>query len=146
MNRETTGSVELSDEEFGFGILQDLERQTSDKIRQQREYNRITMRAKVTLQSGNSSELLDYKITGVTGDISEGGCGAVFPIPVTVGDVYRIQFDREQLNLPLVFARCLRCKLIREDAYEAGFRFFTKLSLSKRDSQPPSELTENDLI
>ena len=81
------------------------------------------------LQSGNSSELLNYKVQGVTGDISAGGCQAMFPIPIKVGDVYRLTFDAEQLDLPLIFARCLRCRLLQEDAYKASFAFFTTIKL-----------------
>ena len=73
--------------------------------------------------------MLKIKVKGVTGDISEGGCSAVFPIPTRVGDVYRLQFERKQLDLPLTFARCVRCRLIREDAYEAGFAFFSAICL-----------------
>ena len=56
---------------------------------------------------------------------------AIFVSPVTVGDVYRLQFDKASIDLPLVFARCLRCRLVREDAFEAGFTFFTPISLTK---------------
>lgn len=127
-----TGSSEKLasvDEEFGFDLLKDLEEQTSEKIRQQRSTERITIKAEVILQPGNSSELMKFKLQGVTGDVSKGGAGAMFPLPITVGDIYRLQFNRDQLDLPLIFARCLRCRLIREDAYEAGFVFFTPIEL-----------------
>ena len=120
----------LKDEEQDFGILRDLEQQTSDNIRKQRSSDRITIKSKVILQSGNSSELLKYKIQGVSGDISKGGSRVMFPMPIGVGDIYRLRFETDQLNLPLIFARCMRCVLIREDAYEAGFSFFTAIDLS----------------
>ena len=81
------------------------------------------------LQSGNASELLSFKVKGVTGDISQGGCSVLFPIAARVGDIYRLEFDQETLALPLTFARCVRCRLIREDAYEAGFAFFKAITL-----------------
>ena len=102
---------------------------TSEEIRRQRRHFRISVKAGVVLQSGNASELLDYKVKGVSGDVSEGGCSVLFPIPIQVGDVYRLQFDRQVVDLPLTFARCLRCRLVREDAYEAGFLFFTPITL-----------------
>ena len=103
-------------------------------LSQQRAHERICIKVKVILQSGNSSELLSYKVQGVTGDVSEGGCRAMFPIPIQVGDIYRLQFDREQLDVPLVFARCMRCTLVREDAYEAGFAFFSKIKIPVKEA------------
>ena len=85
-------------EENNFELLQDLEKQTSDEIRKQRSHERVSIKAKVILQSGNSSELLSYKLQGVTGDVSEGGCRAMFPIPIKVGDVYRLRFQRKRVQ------------------------------------------------
>jgi len=47
-----------------------------------------------------------------------------------VGDIYWLTFDKTELKLDNLFARCLRCRLIREDAYEAGFKFFDLVDLS----------------
>lgn len=110
-----------------FGLLRDLERNTPEEIRRQRAHFRIAIKAAVVLQAGNASELMAYKVKGVTGDISEGGCSALFPIPARVGDIYRLQFDRQAVGLPLTFARCVRCRVVREDAYEAGFAFFSPI-------------------
>lgn len=110
-------------------MLQELERNKTEEIRRQRTHFRLAIKASVVMQAGNASELLSFKVKGVTGDISEGGCSALFPIPTHVGDIYRLQFDREALDLPLTFARCVRCRLIREDAYEAGFAFFKAITL-----------------
>lgn len=110
-------------------LLEELERNTPDQVRQQRVHFRLEVRAQVILQPGNASDLLKLKLQGTTGDISEGGCRVLFPLPVAVGDIYRLQFERKQLNLPLTFARCVRCLLLREDAYEAGFMFFAPLAL-----------------
>lgn len=119
-----------------FDVLQDLERNTPDEIRRQRVHSRIAVKAAVTLQSGNASELLDYKVQGVTGDISQSGMGALFPIPSRVGDVYRLQVDQKQVDLPLTFARCVRCRLVREGAYESGFQFFAPVSLPTESAAP----------
>ncbi|TWT41281.1 PilZ domain protein [Phycisphaerae bacterium RAS1] len=117
------------DHDRAFDMLKELEQNTPDEIRRQRAHFRITVKAKVTLQSGNASQVLDFKVQGVTGDVSEGGCRILCPIPMHVGDIYRLEFDRKTLNIPLTFARCVRCHLLREDAYEVGFAFFMPLSL-----------------
>lgn len=116
-------------EDAGFELLQELENNTPEEIRRRRAGFRYPIKAKVTLQSGNASQLFDFKIQGVTGDISIGGLSALFPVPVRVGDIYRLEFDRLQLDLPLTFARCIRCSLVRENAYSSNFKFFAPITL-----------------
>lgn len=125
--------------ESAFDLLQELERNTPEEIRQQRTRFRVAVKAKVALQPGNASELLKYKVQGVSGDVSEGGCRILFPTPVAVGDVYRLAFDRTAFDLPLTFARCLRCRLLREDAFEAGFQFFSPIALPDNVQVPASQ-------
>ena len=115
--------------EDAFGLLRDLERNTPDEIRRQRAHFRLAIKASVVLQAGNASEIMSFKVKGVTGDISEGGCSILFPIPTRVGDIYRLLFDQKALGLPLTFARCVRCRLVSEDAFEAGFAFFSPITL-----------------
>jgi len=118
-----------SGKDEAFEMLRELERNTSDEIRRRRAHFRLAVKAGVVVQPGNASELLAFKVKGVTGDVSEGGCSVLVPIPLKVGDIYRLQFDRVALDLPLTFARCLRCRLIREDAFESGFAFFSAIHL-----------------
>ena len=120
---------DLLGEDQAFDILQELEQNTPEEIRRQRTHFRVSIKAGVTLQAGNASQLLDYKVKGVTGDISEGGLGALFPFPARVGDVYRLEFDSEKLDLPLTFVRCVRCRLVREHSFECGFTFFAPITL-----------------
>ncbi len=117
------------DSDGAFDLLKELERNKSDDIRRQRSHFRVAIKAKVTLQPANASQMLDFRLQGTTGDVSEGGCQLLFPMPVNVGDVYRLAFDRGELDLPLTFARCVRCRLLREDAFEAGFTFFAPISM-----------------
>jgi len=118
-----------ANDEQAFDLLRELEQNTPDEIRRQRTHFRVTVKAKVILQPGNASDLTKLKLQGVTGDLSESGCRILFPLPVGVGDIFRLAFDRSLLNLPVTFARCMRCQMLREDAYEAGFRFFSLVSL-----------------
>ncbi|MGB2986072.1 MAG: PilZ domain-containing protein [Phycisphaerae bacterium] len=127
-------SAGLFSDDEAFGLLQELAANTPDELRRKRAHFRLSIKIGVILQPGNASEMLKLKLKGVTGDISEGGCSAVFPVPIRVGDIYRLQFDRERLDLPLTFARCVRCRLIREDAYEAGFAVFTNICLPENVS------------
>jgi c-di-GMP-binding flagellar brake protein YcgR len=127
-------------QEDAFAVLKDLENNTPDEIRRRRAHFRLSVKAAVILQSGNASQLMAFKVKGVTGDISQGGCSVLLPIPVAVGDIYRMQFDRKTLDLPLTFARCVRCRLVREDAYEAGLAFFAPIELPEQAVQSESSL------
>ena len=124
--------IELGDKTVDESLIADLERQSIEQIRHLREHERVQTKVRLVLQPGDSSRSRELRLQGVTADISEGGCSAVFPLPVMVGDVYRLQFDPKQIELPMVFARALRCRLVREDAFEVGFRFFSKVELPKR--------------
>lgn len=117
------------DQQDAFDMLAELERNTPEEIRRQRANFRIAIKAKVILRPGNSSDMRRFKLQGVTGDLSAGGCGLLLPVPIMPGDVYRIEFDRKILDLPMTFARCVRCLLLREDAFEAGFRFFKSIAM-----------------
>ena len=110
--------------------LVDLERNTSDAIIKSRSTARLRMKSKVIAQPGNSGDRAKLKMQGILGDISAGGCQILFPVPARVGDIYWLKYDKSEINVNEMFARCLRCRMIREDAYEAGFKFFEPVDLS----------------
>ncbi len=128
-------------EELDLDLLKDLERQSVEEIRKLRAHERVDTKIRLMIQHGDSSRVSDMRAQAYTSDISSGGCCAVSTSTVVVGDIYRLSFDRKQLDAPLVFARCVRCRLLREDAFEAGFAFFSPISLSDAD-----ERTKEDLL
>jgi len=130
MDGQINKQLTAEQETFYGDFLSEIEHQTSEEIKAQRNSQRITIKTPVILKPGNLSEVPGFKVQGVSGDISAGGMGGVFPIPVNVGDVYRMSFDKKVLDIPVVFARCLRCKMIRENAFEAGFSFFSPIELN----------------
>jgi len=127
-------------EEQAHELLKELEQNTPAQIRRQRAHFRLAVKASVVLHPGSASDVTGVKIKGATGDVSEGGCSGLFPVPVRVGDVYRLVFDRAALDLPLTFARCVRCRLVHEDAYEAGFAFFRPVTLPEETKAEASDL------
>ena len=112
-----------------FALLRELEQNTPESIRRARMHHRLVVKSPVVAQPANMSDRLRMKVKGTSGDISQGGCCILFPIPLHVGDIYRLTFEGAAADLPSVFARCLRCRLIREDAYEAGFAFFEEIDV-----------------
>lgn len=115
--------------EHGDEQMLELERNTEDVIRRHRARERLAVKVKIIVQPGNAGDVRKLKVQGVTGDIAPGGFQALLPVPMRVGDLYRITFDQDLVNLPMTFARCVRCRLVREDAYESGFSLFTPIQL-----------------
>jgi hypothetical protein len=117
-------------QEDALDSLAELERNTPAEIIKSRGTARLQIKSKVIAQPGNSGDRRKIRIQGITGDISSGGCQILFPVPLRVGDIYWLTYDKDELQINSMFARCLRCRLIREDAYEAGFKFFEPVDLS----------------
>jgi hypothetical protein len=113
-------------------------KESSESFR--RRHDRVTTRAKVSIQPGSSSERYRLKIHGVTTDISRGGCRVLFSAPVGVGDVYWMVFDQEAIDVDPVFVRCVRCRLVREDTFDTGFSFFTKVDVDAALATPDNDL------
>ncbi|MEL6497731.1 MAG: PilZ domain-containing protein [Planctomycetota bacterium] len=112
-------------------LLRELEQQTPEAIRRQRSSQRQDLSIGVTVRPGNASDRRTRPdADGVTGDVSTGGCRVMMSEPMLVGDVYQLHFAKGELDLPIVYARCVRCRLIREDAFEAGFAFFERIVLA----------------
>lgn len=110
--------------------LQELEASTSEAIKAQRGSVRYTSTTRVWVRPGNASDRVDQAvIEGTTADISEGGCKLLTGSPLVPGDLYLLSFDRKDVDLPPIFGRCMRSRLIDEDAFEAGMKFFTKVDL-----------------
>lgn len=118
--------------EHALDSLRELEKSTADAVQQLRSTQRIEVRMKVQVQPANAGERPRYRVEGLTGDVSSGGCQILTPTPLRVGDVYFISFARtKDWALPQVYARCMRCRVIREDAFESGFAFFNPIDLGQ---------------
>ena len=110
--------------------LADLERNTSKVIAAQRSCERIDIQAKVIVQPANCGQRHTDRFDGLTADISNGGFMALMARPITVGDFFWVTFDNKDLKLGSMLAQCLRCRLVRDDAFEAGFKFPQPIDLT----------------
>jgi c-di-GMP-binding flagellar brake protein YcgR len=138
MRRPIQPKPKAKKEDIDIDLLKDLERQSINEIRKLRAHERIDTHVEVAVRPGNASEYATETIAATTNDISAGGCAMVSPVPLRAGDIYRLEFDQKKVDVPMVYARCVRVRLLRETAYEAGMAFFTPISLSdskKDDSQ-----------
>jgi hypothetical protein len=107
-----------------ISALAELEQSSQENVARMRAHERLTVRIGLTVQPGNSSARTRAGLECVTADISDGGCMVLAPRPLVPGDVYWLTFDATRLAIGSLFARCMRCRFISEDAFEVGFRFF----------------------
>ncbi|MCA9099899.1 MAG: PilZ domain-containing protein [Pirellulales bacterium] len=126
-------TIEAAD---SIAALAQLEQNREGSDGYRRLHERVTTRVKVTIQPANSSDRRRLSIQGVTADVSRGGCRVLFSAPIGVGDVYWMSLDRESLQIDPLFARCVRCRMVREDAFEAGFSFFTEIDIDAAATAP----------
>ena len=124
---------ELNDDVLGFSnaleALNELERNTEQAIIAQRVSERLDVRVKVVIRPANSSERHRRSIEGLTADVSDGGCKLLTSTPVMAGDVFWLAFDEDRTRIGAVFGRCMRCRLVQEDAFELGFKFLNPIDL-----------------
>lgn len=110
--------------------IADLEHNTNDAILAQRASERIEIRTKVQVRPGNASERHAFAVETVTADISNGGCMVLSSRPLLPGDVFWLSFNPDEINIGSLFARALRCRLVREEIFEVGFRFMNDIDLT----------------
>lgn len=112
-------------------MLLELEQNQAEAIQHQRTHERVRIRAQVTLRPGSRSHR-DLEVhVGMTGDISGGGLLGLFETAPRVGDLYRVEFDRTRIDTPPMLVICKRCRMVRDDAFEAGLAFFHSIDLSE---------------
>ena len=120
----------LFEDQGTLDALLALEQNTSDSVARMRAHERFTLRVKVLIRRADASERHGQVVEAVTADISNGGSMMLSPRPLSVGDFFLLSFDPEQLELGSLFARCLRCRFVSEDAFEVGFRFLDPVDVS----------------
>lgn len=110
--------------------LKQLEVSSRSAVLQKRSQTRLSIEIGVTIQRGDSSRRGEMTISASSSDISNTGCKLLAPFPVLPGDVYWLSFDANSAGIGSVMARCVRCHMIREDAFEIGLSFFDEIDLA----------------
>jgi len=120
-----------------------LQLQRQDAAREHnRSSKRVGIQCRIELKPGNSRDRTCPPIVGACSDLSTGGCRLITEMPPSVGDIYWVSFEKG-MDIPSVFARCVRCRLLREDAFECGFQFFSDITLPHEEDDGPRELEED---
>ncbi|MBO6512790.1 MAG: PilZ domain-containing protein [Phycisphaerales bacterium] len=110
-------------------LIDELAQSSSEAVKKMRGHARRSVRVKVFVEPASMSARTGVRFQGVTGDISSGGTQILLARPLAIGDVYLISFERTELDIPPVYALCLRGRTVRPDAYEAGLRFLEPVTL-----------------
>ncbi len=110
-------------------MIDELAQSTTDAVKHMRHHARLNIRVKVYVEPASLSARTSVRLQGVTGDLSAGGAQILLPRPLAIGDAYHVSFDRDEFDLAPVFALCLRGRMVRPDAFEAGIRFLESIQL-----------------
>ncbi|MFO1065110.1 MAG: PilZ domain-containing protein [Pirellulales bacterium] len=125
--------AELEDDLFKISdsleAFNELEKCTDKSILALRSSERLDIRTKLVIRAGNPSERHRAGVEAVTADISNGGCMTLSSRAVLPGDIFWLTFSEDAVRIGSLLARCMRCRMVQEDAYEIGFRFLQNISL-----------------
>jgi len=111
------------------GLVRDMEQSTAEAVQQARAHVRHSLRARVVIEPASMSHRGPTGIDGVTGDVSSGGAQVLTTTPLRINDVYLVTFDRNVIDVPPAYAVCVRARIVRSDAFEAGLRFLAPIEL-----------------
>ncbi|MFT5523074.1 MAG: hypothetical protein ACI9HK_001018 [Pirellulaceae bacterium] len=125
--------------------LASLQQNNATAVRTKRNTARLSTNARVKIVAGSTSDR-GTPVNGVCNDVSPSGCRVISTVPLMVGDIYWVHFDKSSLELGPQFARCLRCRFMREDAYEMGFAFFSPVTLKQIDEQEENKTDVIDML
>lgn len=119
--------------------LLSLDKASDSVFQTQRAHARVESNAKVTIKAANASQREDISFSAICNDISAGGCRILSNRALMVGDLFYLVFDRTLLDVPPVFARCLRCRFLREETFEMGFAFLSPIELPRTAVEDESD-------
>ena len=111
-------------------LVEELELNTREEIEEAREHDALQLRVPTTLTPGNASDRSVPELAGTSREVSPRRVIARFDAPVAVGDVYRVGFDREQLDVAPAHALCRRCSLDDDGRFEAVLTFFAPIRIT----------------
>jgi PilZ domain len=94
------------------------------------------LNVQLIIRPSNSSQRKESSIRGYCKNLSQSGCGVITDCPPRVGDLYRFELPSDATH-PIhgAHARCVRCHLLDEEAFEAGFSFLSPVDLNVTETQ-----------
>ena len=94
------------------------------------------LNVQLIIRPSNSSQRRESPIRGYCKNLSQSGCGVVTDCAPRVGDLYRFEMPSDTTH-PIhgAHARCVRCHLLDEEAFEVGFSFLSPVDLNVTETQ-----------
>ena len=124
-----------------LSAIEDLATNTKQAVESSRRGNdRMELNSPAQLVPGNVSGRDGRTYDGNCRDISNRGCRLILTQPLVVGDIYLMEVENEELGLDPSFGRCVRCHMIREDAFEVGLNFLSPVSFETLTEGSPMDL------
>ena len=108
----------------------ELVRNTDGALLAQRASQRVEVKTEFVVRHANLSQRHLLNVQGVTVDVSNGGCMGLLPKAILPGDLYQLTFAEQVLPIGSLLALCKRCRHVRDDVFEVGFRFTNDIDLS----------------
>ena len=136
--------TDLEQAEGLLSAIQDLEANSKENVNARRYANRLELNCEVNLLPGNVSDRNGQDFNGKCRDVSNRGCRLVLTKPLVVGDIYLIKIKATAFGGDLIFGRCVRCHMLREDTFECGLNFLSPVSI-KASSSNTDALIDLDL-
>lgn len=128
-----------------LSAITELEANTKENLQSRRYSNRQELNCDVNLTPGNVSDRDGTEFTGKCRDASDTGCRLVLTKPLVVGDIYLVKIDDSSFNGDMVFGRCIRCHMLREDTFECGVNFLTPVSFAPTEQADASSLIDLEI-
>ncbi len=99
----------------------------------------VPTNVQLLIRPSNSSQRREAPMRGYCKNLSQTGCGVITDCPPRVGDLYRFELPSDVTH-PIhgCHARCVRCHLLDEEAFEVGFSFLSPVDLKISDAQSVS--------
>ncbi len=107
----------------------------ADRMDKRKQSQRFAEHLAVQLRPSSSSQRWAEFLEGTCKNLSQTGCGVITTNAPRVGDLYRFELTQQPEHpLHTVHARCVRCQMLDEDAFESGFCFLAKLPVDSRST------------
>ncbi len=116
--------------EDSFKVLEELELNQPKSVMEVRCVDEVEVKAKVWVEPGNASDRDGFKPEGMSSRIGQLSLTTLFQVPLRVGDVYRVSFDRDSLDLDPAYAVCRRCRFVNDDTFESMLMFFAPVRIN----------------
>lgn len=133
MFAELDRTKQSAEDQLDADLVGEIARNTPSNIAALRKHERVMVRGGMEILPGDLTRV-ENPDRGSAVDVSAGGCMGVFARPPLVGNVYRVRISSSELDLPMTYAKCVRVRLLRDDAFEAGFAFFAPVELQLKGS------------